>query len=58
MIVHMDLNLNEVLYCNKCKEELSNDAWLDVSAKKRNVNEVYCRVCSQSLPTSAKNGVN
>lgn len=50
MIVHMDLNSNEVLYCNKCDEALSNDAYLDVTGN--NVDAIYCHTCSHSLTSS------
>ncbi len=53
MIVHMDLNLNEVLYCNECEEELSNDAWLQVT--KNNVDSIMCKSCSQSLTSKVNN---
>lgn len=46
MIVHLDINSEEVLFCDECGDELSNDAWLFVD--KGNVDSLMCGSCYQS----------
>ena len=52
MIVHLDINSEEILFCDECGDTISNDAWLLIDEK--NVDSIMCASCYQSLESTAK----
>ncbi len=53
MIVHLDLIGDELLYCNKCEESVSNDAWLVIRGN--STDKVLCGGCYRCLEPKVKN---
>ena len=51
-VVHMDVNEGEVLFCDECGEEISNDAWLLIDEK--NVDSTMCDSCYRDLKVIEK----
>ena len=51
MIVHMDINDEEALFCDECGERLSNDAWLVI--EEGNVDSTLCSSCHHTGGTRA-----